>query len=92
MPGEAGWDPLHVSITQVAHDGWREWCRRWGVSKSALIEAIGLAWAEVDKASVPDTRDSRETLEDLRLPYVPLSVIERAREIDYHRRSRGPQV
>ncbi|MBI2798322.1 hypothetical protein HYX70_03450 [Candidatus Saccharibacteria bacterium] len=65
--------PLHAYLSKKAHDAWQEASDEAGVSMSALLEAIGLSWAEK-----PPTEDA-EWFD---------AIAGRARKIDTFRRRR----
>jgi len=66
---------LNVSISQQAHDGWRDFAAVHGANVTALVEAIGLTLASLDDP-------------EANLPPLLRATIKQARLIDAERRSR----
>lgn len=64
-----------VLISPEARDGWEAFCLQYGVSRSAVIEALGLVMIEFVAGRVQPTRAT-------------WAVIERAKAVDQSRRRR----
>lgn len=62
-------------VTPEARDGWREFCLNWGVTRTAVVEALGLAMIDMNAGRLPVTRTT-------------IAVIERAKRIDKERQRR----
>jgi hypothetical protein len=39
---------MHVVISEESHDGWRHFCAVYGTNTTAMVEAIGLALADLE--------------------------------------------
>jgi hypothetical protein len=53
---------LHVTISDEAHDGWRNFCAVHGINITALAEAIGLSLGQLDDPETELPPQLRETV------------------------------
>lgn len=67
---------INCRVSVEAYDTWREFCDTYGVSLTALLEAIAFEMTQL--------------LQDKSMEPVETAIVEHARRIDGERRSRRP--
>jgi hypothetical protein len=65
-----------VWVSPSSREGWDTFCETYGVTRTAVIEAIGLVMIDMVAGKLPVTRAT-------------VAVVERARHIDKQRRARS---
>lgn len=68
---------INCRVSVEAYGTWREFCEHFGVSLTALLEAIAF--------------ECRELLEHKELEPTEAAIVEQARQIDAQRRARSPR-
>lgn len=65
-----------VWISPESREGWEAFCLNYGVTRSAVLEAIGLVMTDMVAGRLPVTRAT-------------VAIVERAKAVDQERRRRG---